>query len=379
LSLGGRRLRTQPYHRSRANLCSEHQLMNFLHEVFRTRFNIFQHDISTAGIVAFGVCFLTGIILSSYLQREGFREFLARLGIDKKLTSMLTTLLSLGIFVGLLVLGINLAGIPVPWNVAVPGIGLSALQIVLLVFWFLGVIWFSAVGKRFIFDRFLSQSGLDRSLQYALAQMAGYVLLAIGLIFALENVGYNFSTLAVFAGAVGVGLGLGLQSIAGNFISGLILLSERPVKIGDRIVIDGVAGRVRSISIRATTILTDDKIAMMVPNSKLIGNTIINWSHESPEIRIHVPVPVSYGNDVSRIRSALLSAARENPDVLKTPEPAVQLDSFAENMINFEVLVWTDSTKSRQGQLRSDLNFSIARILRETGIEKFSKSDPRSA
>ena len=338
---------------------------------FQDRFPLLGHTISIAGLTAFILCLVLAIAISSALQSNAARRLLTRLRIDKNHANFFTSLLSLAAFACLLVLGIKFAGIPIPWERPVPGLGLSPRQAISLLAWIAVVIWFASATKSFILNRFLSQSGMDTSLQYTLAQVIGYVALALGLIIAMQNVGINLSALAVFAGAVGVGLGLGLQTIASNFISGLQILAERPIKIGDRITVDGMTGQVESIRVRATTVVTNDNIAMIIPNSRIVSNTITNWSHGGAAVRFHIPVVISYGSDVEKVREALLEAAKEHPGVLQNPAPGVVLDGFAENLINFELLAWSEDLSYKPQRLRSELNFSIERKLREKGVGKF--------
>src|SRR5205823_4628824 len=132
---------------------------------------------------------------------------------------------------------------------------------------------------RFLFTRLLVNSGLDRSLQYAISQIAANAVLIIGIVVVLENTGIHLAALTVFAGAIGVGIGVGLQGIASNFISGLVILAERPIAIGDRVEVAGVAGQVQHIRARSTVILTNDNIAMIVPNKKFIEDSVTNWTY----------------------------------------------------------------------------------------------------
>lgn len=338
---------------------------------FQTRFDVLNHHISFAGITAFAVCLAMGLGISSLLQSQAARRLLTRLHIDKNLANFITSLLSLAVFAWLLVLGIGFAGIPIPWEAAIPGIRLSASQVLSLVAWIVLVIWFSSAAKSFVLRRFLSQSGMDASLQYTLSQVIGYAALALGLIIAMQNVGINLSALAVFAGAVGVGLGLGLQTIASNFISGLQILAERPIKIGDRVTVDGMTGQVESIRVRATTVVTNDNVALIIPNSRIVSNTITNWSYGSAAVRFHIPVVLPYGIDADKVREALMEAAREHPAVMEKPAPGVVLDGFAENLINFELVVWSEQLSNHPRRLRSELNFAIERKLRERGVGKF--------
>ena len=338
---------------------------------FEDRFDLLGRHISIAGITAFAVCLAAGTWISSMLQSATTRRLLARVRVDANHANFITSLLGLIVFASLLVMGIGLAGVPIPWERPVPGVGLSPVQTINLLVWLVVAIWFASAAKSFVLHRFLSASGMDASLQYTLAQVVGYAALGVGLVVAMQNAGINLSALAVFAGAVGVGLGLGLQNIAANFISGLQILAERPIRIGDRITVDGLTGQVESIRVRATTVVTNDNVAMIIPNSRIVSNTITNWSHGGALVRFHIPVVVAYGSDAGVVREAMLGAAKEHPAVLKTPEPSVVLDGFAENLMTFELLVWTEQLSSKPQKLRGDLNFAIECKLREKGVPKF--------
>jgi small-conductance mechanosensitive channel len=336
---------------------------------YNPRFDLFGRQISLAGVTAFVGCILLALIISSVLQSAIIRRLLSRLGLDKRWMGLAMSTLGFAAFVALIFVGIRLAGIPIPVEAKIPGIGLTAIQIINLLVLVVLVIWLSSASKRFLFNRFLSRSGMDRALQFALAQIVGYIVLVTGILVAVQNVGINLSTLAVFAGALGVGLGLGLQDIASNFISGLVILAERPIKIGDRVEVDGVAGQVSSIRTRSTTVITNDNISMIVPNSKFIENTITNWSHGDPKVRFRIPVGVAYGTDTDLLRTLLIKIAREHPGSLADPEPTVFFDGFGESSLNFELVVWSEEMSYRPRRFRSDLNFSIERALREAGIE----------
>ena len=234
---------------------------------------------------------------------------------------------------------------------------------------FRSVFWTSSRTKRFLFNRFLVNSGLDRSLQYAIAQIVSNVVLVVGIFIVLENTGIHLGALTVFAGAVGVGIGFGLQNIASNFISGLVILAERPITIGDRVEVAGVAGQVQQIRARSTVIRTNDNITMIVPNTKFIDSPVTNWTYGDPRVRFRIPVGVAYGSDIQKVREALLSAGSENANTLKDPAPSVFLDKFGENAIDFELVVWSTEMSYRPRRYRSDLNFAIEQKLREAGIE----------
>lgn len=223
--------------------------------------------------------------------------------------------------------------------------------------------------RRYVVRRALQRTRLDASLQFAVARMSGYAFIALGFYISLQIVGINLTSLAVVAGAVGVGLGFGLQNIVHNFVSGLIILAERPIAIGDRIEISGVAGQVKEIRLRSTTVVTNDNIAYIVPNSDFITNTVINWSHGDLRVRIRLPIGVAYGTDPRRLEKLLLEVALAHPKVLREPGPAVFFLGFGDSSLNFELGVWTTEMTFQPRRFRSELFFAMEQKLREHEIE----------
>jgi small-conductance mechanosensitive channel len=215
----------------------------------------------------------------------------------------------------------------------------------------------------------LQRTRLQASLQFALARISGYAFIALGFYVSLQLVGVNLTSLAVVAGAVGVGLGFGLQNIVHNFVSGLIILAERPIAIGDRIEIGGVAGQVQEIRLRSTTVITNDNIAYIVPNSDLITNTVINWSHGDLRVRIRLPVGVAYGTDPRKLEKLLLEVAKAHPKVLQEPGPSVFFLGFGDSSLNFELGVWTSEMTFQPRRFRSELYFAMEEKLRANQIE----------
>ena len=332
-------------------------------------FHVGSNYITAAGLIAFAVFFGVGLSLAKLFQSDLFRRFLTRLKLGKNFVSIIPAIFSLTTLIFFSVTAINAAGIPLAWNRPLPGISLTLVQIFLLVALLLGVFWISARTKSFLFNRFLVNSGLDRSLQYAVSQIVCNIVLVVGVFIVLDNAGIHLATLAVFAGAVGVGIGFGLQNIASNFISGLVILAERPITIGDRVEVAGITGQVQQIRARSTVILTNDNITMIVPNTKFIDSPVTNWTYGDPRVRFRVPVGVAYGSDLEKARTALLEVARENPQVLDEPLPTVFLEAFGGSSINLELVVWSKEMSYRPRRFRSDLNFAIARKLREAGVE----------
>ncbi len=230
--------------------------------------------------------------------------------------------------------------------------------------------WLAARLLRKLFvERLLGRTHVDPGVRYAIGRVIGYLVWIFGLIVALQPLGINATTLAVFGGAIGVGIGFGLQDIAKNFIAGLILLIERPIKVGDRIEVGKVIGDVAEIRARATLVRTNDDIYLIVPNASFITDTVTNWSYRTPRVRFHFPVSVAYGSDPRAVEKALLDAAGRSEHVLKEPAPSVLFVAFGESSIDFELACWTAGMLHRRGALRSEINFHIHETLRERGIE----------
>src|SRR5512132_3178834 len=316
-------------------------------------FYIGGHYVTVLGLIAFVGLFAAGLIIARMLQSQFVRRFFSRFKIDTNFIAIVTTILSLAAIVFFTVTAVNAAGIPLAWTSPLPAINLSLVQIFLLVALLVAVFWFSSRTKRFLFNRLLAQSGLDRSLQYAIAQVVSNIVLVVGIFIVLENTGIHLAALAVFAGAVGVGIGFGLQNIASNFISGLVILAERPITIGDRVEVAGVAGQVQQIRARSTVILTNDNITMIVPNTKFIDSPVTNWTYGDPRVRFRIPVGVAYGSDINKVREALIAAGRSNPHVLPDPAPSVFLKQFGESAINFELVVWSSEMSHRPSRFQS--------------------------
>jgi len=335
----------------------------------RPLFYVGDHYVTFLGLIAFVGLFAAGVLTARVLQSDVFRRIFGRFKIEANFIAIVTTILSLAAIVFFTVTAINAAGIPLAWNAALPAIKLSLVQMFLLVALLIAVFWISSRTKRFLFNRLLAQSGLDRSLQYAVAQVISNVVLVVGIFIVLENTGIHLAALTVFAGAVGVGLGFGLQNIASNFISGLVILAERPITIGDRVEVAGIAGQVEHIRARSTVIRTNDNIMMIVPNTKFIDSPVTNWTYGDRRVRFRIPVSVASDSDVAKVRDTLLAVARENPYTLKEPAPNVFLENFGENAIDFKLVVWSSEMSARPSRYRSDINFAIAEKFREAGIE----------
>lgn len=246
---------------------------------------------------------------------------------------------------------------------------LTLLNLLSLAIWLVVIVVLNALVRRLFVRRLLARTHFDPGLQFALTRIFGYLFVALGVYVALVASGINLSSLAVIAGALGVGLGFGLQNIVANFVSGLILLAERPIAIGDRIEVGGVVGQVRQISMRSTTVVTNDNIAIIVPNLDLTSNPITNWSHGDPKVQFRIPIGVAYGTDPEKLKQVLLTVAGQNSSVLTEPASSVYFVGFGDSSLDFELGVWTKDMVHSPRRFRSDVNFAIEKALRENGIE----------
>ena len=227
--------------------------------------------------------------------------------------------------------------------------------------------------QKFLETRFAGRTHLDPGVQYTIQRLAHYLIIIAGGLAALAvGFGVNVTSLAVIFTALSVGIGFGLQFIAADIASGFILLFERPVRVGDFITVGvdskSVEGKVRAINLRTTTVLTNDHITVIVPNSKLVSDNLINWSYADRRARLSVPVGVSYDADVDLVTDLLLRAAEEVEHVLDSPKPAVQFVEFGDSSLDFRLLVWTDRPR-RHPQIKSEIRYRIRRLFREAGVE----------
>jgi small-conductance mechanosensitive channel len=232
-----------------------------------------------------------------------------------------------------------------------------------------GVLLAESVLRRYLLGRILRRTRFAPSLQFTIARITGYVFIALGFYIALQIVGLNLTSLAVVAGAIGVGIGFGLQNIVHNFVSGLIILAERPITIGDRVEVGNVAGQVKEIRLRSTTVVTNDNIAIIVPNSDFITHRVTNWSHGDTRVRIRLPVGVAYGTDLHKLQRVLIEVASEHSKVLREPAPSVFFNGFGDSALNFELAVWTSEMTFQPRRLKSELYFAIDKKFRENQIE----------
>lgn len=221
----------------------------------------------------------------------------------------------------------------------------------------------------FLRRRIAKRAYLDPGLSYTLGRLAQYLIITLGILAALKAAfSLDLTSIAVVFTALSVGIGFGLQYIAADIASGFILLFERPVRVGDRISIGKEEGDVQSINLRTTVMTTNDRVSVIVPNSQLVREHLINWSYGDPRARMSIPVGVAYGSDVDLVSETLIKATEGVDNVLRDPPPKVQFLKFGDWSLDFRLLVWTNRPRIH-AQIRSDINYRIERLFREAGIE----------
>ncbi len=227
----------------------------------------------------------------------------------------------------------------------------------------------SKVVQNLVTNRLLRRLHISEGLKFALGRFSTYFVFLGGLFVGLQSLGINLNSLVVFGGAVGVGVGLGLQNVVSNFVAGLILLIEQPIRIGDRVQTGDTLGDVVRIAARSTWIRTNDNVVIIVPNNTFINNSVTNWTANDPNVRINIPVGVGYNSDPAKVRELLLGAALAHPDVLREPNPDVIFTDYGDNSLNFTLRVWTAARAHTPLILKSDIYFALFETFAAHSIE----------
>ena len=243
----------------------------------------------------------------------------------------------------------------------------SIISLLLLVGLFIAAIILSSYMTDLLRTNVLQVTRMTRGSQEIITIVVKYGLILLSTIILLQAYGLNLSSLALIGSALGVGIGFGFQDIARNFASGIVLLFERSIQVGDFIQIGEHLGVVEEVRTRSIVLKTLDRISIIVPNSRFLSEEVINWNHRRSVTRIHLPIGVEYGSDVKKVKAALLQAAAEHLEVLRNPSPQVFFTDFGDSSLNFDLLVWT-SDPSRQAPLKSDIYFRIEEIFKEQQI-----------
>jgi small-conductance mechanosensitive channel len=250
-----------------------------------------------------------------------------------------------------------------------PNMKVSAARLIIGIALLVVVLVLSGKLSALLERRIARRTHINAGLRYTIARLLRYLVLTIGIVSVLKGAFLlDLTSLAIVFTALSVGIGFGLQYIAADIASGFILLFERPIRVGDRITIGEDEGDVQSIKLRTTIIYTNDRIAIIVPNSRLVSQRVINWSYGDPRARIAIPISVATTSDVNVVTETLLLAAQGVENVLTDPPPKVQFLKFGEYSLDFRLLVWTRQP-SRHPQIKSDINYRIEKLFRERGIE----------
>jgi len=252
----------------------------------------------------------------------------------------------------------------------VGGSPVTLMSVVMVVLILLVTFVISGLVRR-VSKRAFKRRGVEEGVVYAVNRLIHYGILALGLFLALDNIGINLTGLAAFGAIIGVGIGFGLQNIAQNFVSGLILLLERPVKRGDFVLVgqdSGIRGTVQDIRARATVVTTLDNVDILVPNSQFINEQVVNQTYGDRRLRGQVRVGVAYGSDTEKVRDILLRIASEHPEVHEDPPPTVRFLDFGDSSLDFVVYFMIGNPR-RVVPIESDLRFSIDKAFRGAGVE----------
>ena len=208
---------------------------------------------------------------------------------------------------------------------------------------------------------------LTRGISYAISSLLNYVIIALGFVLALGVLGLDLTKVTVLVGALGVGIGFGLQSVVNNFVSGLILLFERPIHVGDIVEVDNVSGEVVRIGIRASVVRTGTGAEMIVPNAQLVTERVTNWTLSDRTRRIDLPVGVDYGSPPEKVVEVLEAVARAHPQIMQTPAPQAVFTAFGDSSINFELRAWTNRFE-RWPKIRTELAAAVYAALAAAGM-----------
>ncbi|HVG70946.1 MAG TPA: mechanosensitive ion channel domain-containing protein [Vicinamibacterales bacterium] len=253
-------------------------------------------------------------------------------------------------------------------NSGIGGSAFTPLKLLTVLLLISALIWGTRRGTRWVVSRILARRGVDIGVREALATILRYVVITLGTLVILQSSGIDLTSLNVFVGAIGVGLGFGLQNIASNFFSGLIILFERPIRIGDRVEIGGAVGEVREIGARATTVVTDASVALIVPNSQFVSERVTNWSRPAKLTAYTLSFYVAHTSDPVLVRRVLLAAAAGYPGALREPAPGVEFVEAGLSALRFDLHVWSAEHVKTAGALKSDLNFEVWRQLGAAGV-----------
>jgi potassium efflux system protein len=330
---------------------------------------------------------LIGFILFMYLIRgalEWFVRSVAAPRLDLSQDEAEPVVTYTGILINAIILGLLLCIILVNWGVfetlEAAAYGISKLGFtsgathisVGSVIAAIGVVYFafmlSRLARKLLINRVLTRKRIEKGVIISISGLLHYAVLLIGFLFALMVMGFDLTKITIILSALGVGIGFGMQTIANNFISGLILLVERPIRVGDYIELGGNWAEIKRIGLRATNVTTFDNADVIVPNSELVTNQVTNWTLSSRIVRVIIPVGVAYGSDIAAVVENLLACAADNPKVMGAPAPQVLFLRFGESSLDYELRVWVRDANERLA-VTSELHGAIYRRFLDANIE----------
>ena len=349
-----------------------------LEEFFNFEINVAEIEINVSRLLFFVLALIVAVVLAKIISRFFAKRLLTKLPIKEttaKHTKRITQLVIFAVAVigALAILGFQLTALKslfailnTPINLG--KISISINDVVIFIILITATFYFAKFMSNLLMTKALARVQMDKGTRYVLKRVTEYAIIAIGALAAFQMVGINLSGLAVIFGLLSVGIGFGLQNIASNFISGIILLFERPIRVGDRVTVGDIQGDVDEINIRATIIRSLDNISIIVPNNEFIEGRVINWSHGDPKVRMNIDVGVSYNSDLDNVLTALREVAEENDKVLKTPRPEVLLMEFGDSSWNMQLRLWIADPQDYYRTL-SAINCAIVRKFRDMSIE----------
>jgi len=364
-------------------LCNNNQMDKFFDlTIFQTP--IVGMSITLVQLLVFVSAIIWVLFITRLLHRSG-RRILTRFHVEGRMLHLIL-LSSSATIVGIgLILSLSVLDVAAPLLVkqilyfSIP-IGQTELSLVKIL-WSLVVMLVASIGSKYLRtilrNQLLPPFDLPRNAEFLLLRFVHVCIFGLGILIALNAAGLSLTNFTTILGGLSIGIGFGLQNIASNLISGLILIFERPVRIGDTITVGDTFGMVNAINLRSTHITTNDNIDIIVPNSQLVSEPITNWTHRDEQVRIKVEVGVAYGSDTTQVKNALTEVAKEHPRTINQPEPhlsplvkapEIHFIRFGDSSLDFLLYVWIYDARERYPIL-SDLHFMIDQKFRTRNIE----------
>ena len=341
-------------------------------------FSIGSHHFSMVTLIEIGIPFLLSWIIGGFFtrfMRKRGGKIWKMFGGSRWLLEILVRIfvIVLGLSAGFKMAGIDYSIFTHFYNLlfhpffTIGTSPISIMSIVLLLFAVSASVFIASYIQKVLSEDVFPYTSMDESIKNITNKFVKYLLVVVGVVIGLQINGIDLSAFATIGAGLMVGLGFGLQNIANNFISGIIILVERPIKVGDYVEVGNVYGVISDISTRSTSVVTRENISMIIPNSKFISENVINWSHNTQIVELRIPIGISYMSDPEKAREVLIQIAIDNPEVLTEPAPKVLLIEFGDSSINMELEAWIENA-TRRFDIISDVNYAIYSKFKENGI-----------